>query len=64
MFRIETNKYSHATSSAPRIVGRHSNRDEAIAAAQSLWNAKTQRWVYVYEDKTVHFENGKVLTTN
>lgn len=60
MYRVETNKYSHSSSAATRVLSRHETLEEAIAAAESLWQAKTQRWVNVYHGNVLHFHNGKI----
>jgi len=61
MYRVETNKYSHSGSGATRVLSRHETLEEAIAAAESLWQAKTQRWVdVVTADNVRHFHNGKI----
>lgn len=50
MFNVETNKYSHETSSAVRVVSRHPNEAEAIEAADRLYATGFQRFVLVVRD--------------
>jgi len=61
MYRVNTNKYSHEGSGFSIVDSEHNSLEQAIEAAQKLWDRGFQRFVFVTDKdgKEVWTPNGR-----